>query len=207
MFLGIKSVFAIGAHADDVEYGCLGTLLRLGPNVAKHVFVASVGSVGDKTATPARAGESRRALGCLGAIELHIREKAGVPASDFVELEQELRTRIAAAQPDVILTLGPDDTHQEHRLVWEIAQAAARQIKASVLQYGIVSNTPDFAPNVFVDISAQYDIKLAALRAHVSQAGKRYMSEEYLRHFHANAYAALHGLSCAETFRLVRALL
>lgn len=203
VFGSIRRVFAIGAHTDDVEYGCLGTLLRLGPDVAKHVFVASVGSAGDTTATAARARESGKALQGLSP-DLHIRLEAGISVTDFQAIEHDLHRKLTAADPDLILTLGPEDTHQEHRLMWEITQTAARRSRAGLLQYASVSNTPDFAPNVFIDISAQYDAKLAALAAHKSQACKSYMTAEHLRVFHGNPYAALHGFRCTEAFHVVR---
>jgi LmbE family N-acetylglucosaminyl deacetylase len=84
---------------------------------------------------------------------------------------------------------------------------AARRSRATVMTYGILSNTPAFSPNVFVDIAATFHKKKAALKEHHSQAERPYMSDEYLDIFARSKYAALRGIALSECFHVERMFL
>ena len=201
---GIKSVAAIGAHPDDIELGCLGTLLKLDRSVGIHAFVGSLGSAGDPSSGVDRIEESKASFGCLELASFDYRNQRGITHGDFGPLMDQLTTVLDRAKPDIILTQGPCDTHQEHRIVWEVTMAAARRTKASIFHYAVASNTPDFTPNVFVDISEQYEAKKKALAEHKTQAGKEYMTDAHLDLFHGTTYASLHGIRCSEAYQLFR---
>ncbi len=203
----VQTVVAVGAHPDDVEIGCLGTLLKMGPDVDVHVFVGCLGTPGDPTTSVARADETVAAFECLSPATLHVRQRPGITPADFENVLQELQALIDRVKPDLVLCHGPKDTHQEHRLMWEICLAAARRCKASILHYGTASSTADFSPHVFVDISAHYETKKRALKEHVTQADKDYMNPPHLDICHSNTYASLHGVRCSEAFELFRAFL
>jgi LmbE family N-acetylglucosaminyl deacetylase len=201
--LNFGKILAIGAHPDDVEFGCLGFLLKH-RDAEIFVYVASLGSIGDPMTGPQRKLESLNALSCLSAKQIVFREKSGVVHNDFEEILGELRVLIESHDPDLILTLGPHDTHQEHRLIHQITVAAARRLNATVLNYGIISNTPQFSPSIFVDISDQFNQKREALVYHKSQARKYYMTNDYLEIFHSDKYACLHGVRYCEAYEVVR---
>lgn len=202
--IGIKSIAAVGAHPDDIELGCLGTLLKLDPSVQIHAFVGSTGSAGDPSSGMDRIEESRSAFDCVKLANFEFRNQRGITHGDFLPLLDQLTQVLDKAQPDVILTQGSKDTHQEHRIISEVSFAAARRTRASILHYAVASNTPDFAPSVFVDISEQYEEKKKALSKHRTQSDKEYMTEAHLDIFHGNTYASLHGVRCSEAFELVR---
>lgn len=199
-----KKVLAIGAHPDDIEFGCLGYLLKLNAAVEKHLYVASLGSAGDPSTGIVRKEESIKALQCVKPKSVHFRAKTGVESTDFHEVLQELTGLVTDVNPDLILCLGPHDTHQEHRRMYEIMIAAARRSRASILTYGILSNTLDFKPSHFVDIGEVYSEKKAALKVHASQKDKYYMTDEYVEIFHSHNYASLHGLRYCEAYEIVR---
>ena len=207
IFSHVKSVLAIGAHPDDIEYGCGGTLLMMGKRVKKTAFVASVGSKGDPSSGPARAQESRVALQELGVASAHIRDHAGLGPESFETVLSDLYTFIQDHGPDLILTLGSHDTHQEHRYTYDLTVAAARRSRTSILNYSVLSNTLDFKPQVFVDIAQVFEDKKRILKLHRSQMSKYYMGEEYIEIFHSHQYASLHGIRYCESFEVVRALI
>ena len=198
---------AVGAHPDDVEIGCLGTLLKFGPSVDVHVFVGCLGSVGDASSGAERADESRAAFQCIAPKSFHMRMEAGITQEQFEPILKSLQAVIDDVKPELILSHGPKDTHQEHRMMWEICLAASRRAKARILHYGTASSTADFSPNVFVDISEYYAAKKLALAEHKSQADKDYMNPPHLDICHANTYASLHGVRCSEAFELFRGFL
>jgi LmbE family N-acetylglucosaminyl deacetylase len=202
-----KKILAIGAHPDDIEYGCFGFLMSKCTSSEIHLYVASLGSTGDPTSGLERMGESAEALGALNPRSLLFRKQKGIGPEDFGPVLDELTQLISTISPDLILALGPHDTHQEHVRLSELVSASARRSKASILNYAIVSNTLDFKPNFFVDISQVYENKKRALKAHQSQKDKLYMSEDYINVFHSNTYAALHGIRYSEAFETVRIFL
>ena len=197
-------ILAIGAHPDDIEFGCMGFLLKQGAGVEKHIYVASLGSAGDPSTGPARQQESAQALASLKPTSIHFRREKGIEAGDFNIVLDQLTSIIGDIQPDLILTLGDHDTHQEHRRIYEITLAAARRSRASILAYGILSNTLDFKPALFVDIGQVIEEKKQSLRHHLSQKDKYYMTDEYFEIFHSNTYASLHGLRYCEAYEIVR---
>jgi LmbE family N-acetylglucosaminyl deacetylase len=199
-----RNILAIGAHPDDIEYGCFGFLLRQKNESSIHLYVASLGSLGDPSSGLARKNESLASFDFLGPSQAHFREKVGITADDFGSVLDEVTQLVQAIKPDLILSLGPHDTHQEHRMMFEITVAAARRSRANMLNYGIVSNTLEFRPQFFVDIVEVYGEKKRALQCHRSQSQRSYMSDEYLDIFHSHNYASLHGLRYCEAFEIVR---
>ena len=198
-----KSVLAIGAHPDDIEYGCFGYLNKLKVSGSKiHAYIASLGSVGDPTSGLTRYNESAEALSALPLDTLSARQVVGLSTVDFNQTLTDLHQIISKIRPDLILTLSPHDTHQEHRLIYEITIGAARRSNSSILCYSILSNTPEFRPNLFVDISPYFEAKKKALKCHFTQREKYYMSEEYLTIFHADKYASLHGIKFCESYEI-----
>ncbi len=83
-------VLAIGAHPDDVEYGCLGFLLKMSAHSKSHIYVASSGSSGDPSSGLNRIQESRMALKCLPESHLTLREAKGIHAADFLSAGHDL---------------------------------------------------------------------------------------------------------------------
>ncbi len=204
----VRCAVGIGAHPDDVEIGCMGTLLKLGAGIDVHVFIGCLGSAGDPTTSVARAEETRASFRHLPSLRtLDIRRRPGLGPGDFETVLQQLQGFLDRTKPELILCHGPKDTHQEHRLMWEICLAGARRTRASILHYGTASSTADFRPNVFVDIAPFYEAKKNALAEHKSQADKDYMNQPHLDVCHSNTYASLHGIRCSEAFELFRGFL
>jgi LmbE family N-acetylglucosaminyl deacetylase len=166
--------------------------------------VASLGSKGDPTTGPTRVEESRKALSVLNLRTLIFREKAGIDVSDFDEIREEIYRLVQAFNPSLILCLGPHDSHQEHRYLYELMISGARRSKSSIMLYGILSNTLSYQPKIFVDISEHYTCKKEALRCFVSQKDKYYMKEDFLNIFHTHKYPNLHGIKYCESFQVER---
>ena len=91
-----------------------------------------------------------------------------------------------------------DDHHQDHRTVHEASIIACRSIP-QILCYESPSTLPQFAPQVFEDISAQLDLKIHALREHASQGDRHYMQEDHLR-CHAQFRGQQIGIGPSEGF-------
>ena len=165
-----RRVLAIGAHPDDVEIGCGGTL-------AKHrdrgdtllILTLSQGAYGGDTAR--RGDEARRAAERLGAT-LDLRDLPDGAIGEGVETIRLLETVIRAFAPTHVYTHSRDDTHQDHRALHAATRVAARGVP-NVYAYQSPSSTVEFRPQRFVDITAYMDEKLALIGLHASQAQRR----------------------------------
>jgi LmbE family N-acetylglucosaminyl deacetylase len=204
-----NNILAIGAHPDDIEYGCLGFLKKQSSKGASiHIHVLSLGSLGDSSATVGRISETRNGLSIVRPKSFNVREEVGINETDFHELLQVLEATIDQTKPDLILVHGPNDTHQQHIHVHRLVMAAARRQKISVLQYAIVSNDLNFRPNFFVELNTEeMELKIEQLRHHVSQRDKFYMQSDYIKKFHQRPYTLIHDMEYCEAFETNRIIL
>ena len=181
-------VLAIGAHPDDIEIACSGTLakcVKRGDTVI--VCHVSTGNLGHVVIPPEelkiiRANEAKKA-GAMAGIEVIC---AGFNDLDIYDNNQAARDRmvdiIQYANPDFIITHNPDDYMPDHtavaRLVFDASFTATLPNYKSKLQkpaklvpiyYMDTLAGVNFNPTEFVDISEEIDLKIAMLNCHESQ--------------------------------------
>jgi len=150
---GPLSLLCLGAHADDLEIGCGGLLLRLlaeRPRVSVRWVVFS-GDV--RRAREARASAARL---LRGAAALTV-EVAGFRDGFFPFEGAAIKDRFEqikrAVNPDLVLTHRGDDAHQDHRLLSELTWNTFRD--ALILEYEVPKYDGDLGrPNVFVPVSS-----------------------------------------------------
>jgi LmbE family N-acetylglucosaminyl deacetylase len=172
-------VLCLGAHSDDIEIGCGGTLLRLLREwpIARVTWVVLSGN-------PARAAEARRSarrlIGRRAAanIVLAAFRESYFPytAVPIKELFDGLRRDV---EPDLVLTHYRDDRHQDHRLVSELTYNTFRD--HLVLEYEIVKLDGDIGnPNVYVALDAptvRRKVRLL-MQGFASQRDRRWFTED-----------------------------
>jgi len=162
-------ILAIGAHPDDIEFGCGGTLIkyaRQGHEV--FLLVMSDGGGGGDSAT--RRGEQEVSARILRASKMFW---GGYPDTAIPldrALIQRLESVIREIQPDFIFVHYHDDTHQDHRHLATSTITATRYTRNVLFYEG--PTTQNFSPSVFVDIDSVLEDKIASLQAHASQVGK-----------------------------------
>jgi LmbE family N-acetylglucosaminyl deacetylase len=144
-------ILALGAHPDDIEIGCAGTILRL---VAEG-RVASVRWVVCSGDGPRAAEAERGALAVLDGVAereidvLHGRD--GYFPIQGVDIKEAFEGLKRTAEPDLILTHRRDDRHQDHRFVSDLTWQTFRS--SLILEYEIPKYDGDLGnPNVFVEI-------------------------------------------------------
>ncbi|WP_405021176.1 PIG-L family deacetylase [Kitasatospora sp. NBC_00070] len=197
-------VLAVGAHPDDIELGCGGTLLRARRDGAEvTMLVLTDGRLGPGD-PGLRAREQRQAAEYLGAdlVDGGFRDGELVHGPALVDRIGQV---LADVRPDLVLTHAPADSHQDHRAAADATVAAARAL-SSVLHYESPS-TLEFQPTVFGDVTGLLPDKLTLLRHHVSQViGASRVDLEAL-----SAQARFRGFQArvteAEGFSVTRALL
>lgn len=172
-------VLAIGAHPDDIEIGCGGTLLVL--NAAGDADIRTLILTGDDE----RRDEARRAAAAFGSqVEPLIRNlpDARLP-EHWGEVREALHAfRAGAPLPDLVLAPRSDDAHQDHRLIGRLVPTVWRG--PLVLHYEIPKWDGDLGrPNVYVPLAPDVvDRKVALLdEAFPSQRSRAWWDEEQFR--------------------------
>lgn len=187
-------VLCLGAHSDDIEIGCGGTLLRLArerPGLVVHWVVLS--------GVEERAAEARAsAIAFLRGVERKEVAVAEFRDGYFPYNGAELKAyieRLKAFRPDLIFTHCRHDLHQDHRLVCELTWNTFRD--HTILEYEIPKYDGDLsAPNCFARLSrAVCEEKISLLMEHFgSQRSKRWFTEETFF-----ALLRLRGVECQST--------
>jgi len=197
-----KVILAVGAHPDDIELGCGGTLCQATRNGAKVIVVyLTKGELsGD---AEVRVKESLDAFSVLGVKEVYFGDfpDAEIPNSrktiDFLEQFQIKYT------PDIVLTHTTNDIHQDHRQVGWLSISAFRNVPKMLAYETPRVNPSTYSPTYFVDISNCVKEKWEALRCHVSQQAKRYLTYESMINL-ASFRGRQVGLADAEAFEVVK---
>ncbi len=163
------NILAIGAHPDDIEIGCGGTLIKYSQEGHQvYLLVATHGELGGEGLV--RTEELRRSAEIMGATDLFTFDYPDTQLPLDKELIARIEEVIKVVSPEVIFVHYFDDTHQDHRTLSQATTSATRYIK-NVLFYE-VPTTQNFAPTVFIDIDDALGEKIACLEAHTSQVTK-----------------------------------
>jgi LmbE family N-acetylglucosaminyl deacetylase len=176
---GVRSALFLGAHCDDVEIGCGGTLALLGrsrPDVQVHVAVFS--------GHAQRAAETRNAVARLlppkTKLELHLHEfRDGFFPAAWEEVKGKFEALKSVCQPDVIFTHYELDRHQDHRIMSELTWNTFRD--NLILEYEIPKWDGDLGrPAVYMPLSQELvEHKITTLlECFGSQSGKRWFTRE-----------------------------
>jgi LmbE family N-acetylglucosaminyl deacetylase len=180
---GRAHVVAIGAHPDDPETGCGGTIAKLTGDGHRVTIVyltrgeAGVRECDHATTARIRTAEAitgARLLGARAVFANQIDGSTSTGADDCARFTELLRS----LRPDVVLTHWPHDTHADHRNTAALTRAAWETLgrSFSLVFYEVMMGlqTCDFEPNLYVDVSQTEEEKRAAIYAHVCQRPARF---------------------------------
>lgn len=163
------NILAIGAHPDDIEFGCGGALVKYTQRGHRlSLLILTEGGFGGDRAI--RSAEQKASNEILGVAEIYW----GGYQDTHIQVDKEaiakIESVIADVSPDLIFCHYPDDTHQDHRHLSQAVISATRYVRNVLFYEG--PTTQNFNPQIFVDISTTLDRKVAALEAHRSQVNK-----------------------------------
>jgi LmbE family N-acetylglucosaminyl deacetylase len=178
----LRRLLVVGAHSDDIEIGCGGTIQRLieqhpGLEVGWMVLSAH----GERRDEARSSAESMLSTAGRTEIVLHSFRDGFLPY-DGAEVKERFEELKGQFQPDLILTHYRADAHQDHRLVSELTWNTFRD--HLILEFEIPKYDGDLgAPNVFVPLEPQVvDRKIDHLLSHFkSQANRHWFTQDLFR--------------------------
>jgi len=188
----LRRLLVIGAHSDDIEIGCGGTILRLlgdysGLQVAWMVLSGHGGRV-EEAQTSAAAMLSARPD---ARVAVHSFRDGFLPY-EGAAVKDAFERQKSEFQPDLILTHQGRDAHQDHRLVSELTWNTFRD--HVILEYEIPKYDGDLGtPNIFVPLETDLvERKIDhLLRYFPSQHGRRWFTADLFR-----SILRLRGMEC-----------
>jgi len=172
-------VLAIGAHPDDAELGCGGTLALLA-QAGKRVGLLhlTAGEAGSRGTAESRRREAENAAAALGVSELAFLDCGDGELRHGTAEEDALIAELRRLRPELVLGPTPADRHPDHgrahRLVADACFYAGLRRRGSgkphrpAAVFSYMQNDP-FAPSFIVDVSAAWAAKERALDAYESQ--------------------------------------
>ncbi|MDP3541757.1 MAG: PIG-L deacetylase family protein [Elusimicrobiota bacterium] len=199
-----KNVIAVGAHPDDIELGCGGTLARLVRAGARVTMV--VVSIPSNVRTRRReAIKAAKVLGCDIRF-LNPDRPSRVEDLKTHQLVGMLDSVVKELQPAAMFTHSLSGLHLDHKLTHEACMSSKRLRFFDVFCYSPTDthavNIPFFA-DVWVDTFDTIEVKMKAIQAHASRFKERGLTPERYRDIDVHM-GRLVGLECAEGFEVGR---
>jgi LmbE family N-acetylglucosaminyl deacetylase len=190
-FSGLKRVLALGAHADDLEIGCFGTLQKI-KNAGVPIDCLLLSGSAE------RQQEQAKSLSEWGihARYYHLSFADGLFPAQSPEIKEAIKEFISDHSYDLVLVHNRQDHHQDHYTLGQLAYNIFRNTlvwEYEIPKYDI--DTPQ--PNVFIPLTED---ELGAKVRHLahnfaSQATKAWYSDETFR-----GLARLRGIQCNAAF-------
>lgn len=198
------NILAIGAHPDDVEFGCGGTLIKYAKNGHNvYLLVLTMGDIGGDPEV--RKREQEEAIKFMNAKQVFWGNFHDTQIPMDRALISTIEDAINKVNPQLVFFNYSDDTHQDHRIVAQASTSATRYIKEVL--YFEVPTSQNFQPDIFVDIGDVLDKKMKLLKIHSSQVDKTRVENLTILES-ANSCAIFRGyqgrVKYAEGFKAIR---
>ena len=173
-------ILVFGAHPDDVELGCGGTIIkevRSGKKVG--IIDLTRGELGTRGTAKSRDEETKKATAIMGVA---IRENMNFKDGFFKDNEEHklaLIKKIRQYRPEIVITNALSDRHPDHPRGSQITIDACFLAGLEKIETGQLTWRPraiyhyiqfnNLTPDIVVDISNQMDLKIKAVKAYKTQ--------------------------------------
>ena len=175
-------ILCLGAHSDDIEIGCGGTLLRLLSGGSRTDVTWVAFSAGTERAREFRASGRRFLRHATRSQLLTYEFRDSFFPAQYLAIKETFATIRNALDPDVVFTHHGADLHQDHRIVSELTWTAFR--RHLILEYEVPKYDGGLLPpNAYVRLDrSQVESKVRTLMScYKSQVGKAWFTEETFR--------------------------
>ncbi len=200
-----KNVVVFGAHPDDFEVGCSGTILKYLKDINLKIYVMSDRYEDGKTRDLREKDKSFKVLG-LTKIPLKIYD---IPTRIFHDYRSKIRNILyeiaTKTNVDIVFTPPIHDIHQDHVVLADEVLRLFRE--KTILGYEVIRSGYDFMPNMHVKLTKKIvDLKIKASQCYKSQwsttkSGGYYFSKDVMKGL-MRARGAQFGLEYAEAFEV-----
>jgi N-acetylglucosamine malate deacetylase 1 len=208
MKINFKNVLVLAPHTDDGELGCGGTISRFleaNVNVFYAAFSTAEQSLPKGLPKDILKTEVKNATRVLGIKEKNLIifnyevRKLNYVRQEILESLIKIRNQVKF---DLILLPSLNDIHQDHKT---IAEEGLRAFKnTTILGYELIWNNLTFNTTSFIKLEKNnIEKKVLALKEYKSQAGRSYMSEEFIFSL-AKTRGVQIGADYAEAFEVIR---
>lgn len=189
------NILAVGAHPDDIEINCAGTLAKYAAQGHKvFICTATNGNIGSATLpkdeiAAIRKAEAAKSAAIIGAEYLCL-DYDDEFLYDSPEVRVKFINMVRHCRPDVILTHYPHDYNPDHErtgkiitdihVMYPIAKIATEEPpfeKIPVVYYFEPAHGMNFIPTEYVDITDHFETKRKMFLCHESQ--KQWMADNY----------------------------
>lgn len=205
------NVLAIGAHFDDVELGCSGTLARhaeRGDHV--YIYVATVSGFLNQYNQEVRSSqialeEAQAAIRILGVKELLCGSFKTLEVEFIDTLNVEILKIVDQKKIDTVYAHWTSDIHHDHQAVARASLHSCRHVPRLLMyRSNWYHSTLDFRGNFYTDITDHWVTKERAIRAHASEMNRT--GEQWINFFKNEAENAGQriGVKYAEVFEVVK---
>ena len=192
---GAKKLLFLGAHSDDIEIGCGGTILTLAETYPGLNIVLAVFRAEGKRRQEARSS-AELFLKRISVSKVVVKEfRTSYFPAQLVRIKSYCET-LKSFKPDIIFTHYRDDRHQDHRVISDLAWNTFRE--HLILEYEIPKYDGDLGiPNLFVPLDPAICRRKTQYlsRAFSSQTEKHWFSEDTFM-----ALLRLRGMECASRY-------
>ena len=205
------NVLAIGAHFDDLELGCGGTLARRARGGDRvYAYVATVSGFANQYSVTVRSNETARreaeaAMKILGMTELLCGAFKTLEVEFVDALNVEILRIVEEKKIDLVLSHWPGDIHHDHQAVAKAAIHGCRHVPRQLLyRSNWYHSTSDFRGNFYVDITETWELKQRAIEAHASElerTGRKWLG--FFKNEAENAGQRI-GVRYAEVFQVLK---
>jgi LmbE family N-acetylglucosaminyl deacetylase len=134
-----------------------------------------------KSAPQIRIAEQKRANRLINIEKSFFLNFKDGHLSHCAALVTKIEKVINSVEPNLILSHGINDSHQDHSAVSKATLSATRKSNSSILFYPFCLCREPFAANLYVDITKYFPEKLKILRLFDSQKNSRYMKESFIK--------------------------
>jgi LmbE family N-acetylglucosaminyl deacetylase len=203
-----KVILAIGAHPDDIEIGCGGTIKNFALANAKIYFIIAtlgekciVKNIDAKMLHERRKEESINASKFLGVNDIFFLGLSDTNIGHDGTSVDAIEKYINLLNPNFIFTHTKEDHHQDHRNLALATISACRRKQINILHYESPSTAQSFLPSVFNDITSTINHKIQALGFFSTQNEKIYLDKEAIKGL-AKYRGYTSGCEYAEGFEL-----
>lgn len=196
-----KTVLVIGAHPDDVEIGCGGTMMKhVDSGNYVHILTLTNGEQGGVVST--RYNEAKQSADYVNA-NLYMKNLKDTYITDGPETIKTIEAVIADVKPDIIYTHSINDNHQDHRNTYLATMVAARGVQ-HVYSYLSPSCNINFKPLHFEHVENYMDDKLTMIDFYQSQKTKvPYLADSLIKST-AEYWGRFSRYGIVEPFEVIR---